>query len=71
MLITSKKILSGMMIILPHGTLKKYKLKFQQELSKTLLNTINQGNALCKLKFLKSFSLPKNQTLFFHKNLSV
>ena len=31
--------------------IKDIKLKFQQELSKTLLNTIDQGNALCKLKF--------------------
>ena len=31
--------------------IKEIKLKLQQELSKTLLNTINQGNALCKLKF--------------------
>ena len=45
-----QKILSGMMIKLSHGTLKKYNLKFQQELSNTLLITIHKEKALCKLK---------------------
>ena len=58
-----------MMIKLSHGSLKKYKLKFQQELSNTLLYTIHKEKV--QIEALKSFPLPKDQTLLFHKSLSV
>ena len=58
-----------MMITLPHGTLKQYKLKFQQELSNTLLNTIHKEKV--QIEALKSFPLPKDQTLLFHQSLNV
>ena len=60
-----------MMIKLSHGTLKKYKLKFQQELSNTLPNHNSQREGFMQIEALKSFPFPKDQTLLFHKNLSV
>ena len=50
MLITSKNF-KWHDDLTPTWNIEEIYTQIQQELSKTLLNTINQGNALCKLKF--------------------
>ena len=51
--------------------IKEIKLKLQQEFIKNFAKQYWSRECIMQIEVLKLFSLPKNQTLFFHKKLSV